>query len=100
LNLLAAMPSMHVAWTTWCAYAVWSVLRRRWPRGAWSAWLLPSLTAFDVLATGHHYVLDILAGFVVVAIAIRLTGWTADRHRPSVSEPDVTERRTGSGSPG
>ena len=25
VNLLAAMPSMHIAWTTWCAYAVWSV---------------------------------------------------------------------------
>lgn len=22
VNLLAAMPSMHIAWTTWCAYAV------------------------------------------------------------------------------
>ena len=29
LNLLAAMPSMHIAWTSWCAYAVWSVLRQR-----------------------------------------------------------------------
>ena len=31
LNLLAAMPSMHIAWTTWCAYAAWSVLRQRQP---------------------------------------------------------------------
>jgi membrane-associated phospholipid phosphatase len=79
LNLLAAMPSMHIAWTTWCAYAAWSVLRQRSPRGAWLAWLFPSLTAFVVLATGHHYVLDILAGFALVAIAAQLTKWTARR---------------------
>lgn len=31
----------------------------------------------------YHYVLDILAGVAVVAIAIRLTRWTAHRSRPS-----------------
>jgi membrane-associated phospholipid phosphatase len=71
VNLLAAMPSTHIAWTTWCAYAVWSVLRPQHPRAAWLAWLCPLLTAFVVLATGHHYVLDILAGVAVVAVAIQ-----------------------------
>jgi membrane-associated phospholipid phosphatase len=79
VNLLAAMPSMHIAWTTWCAYAVWSVLRQHSPRAAWLPWLFPLLTAFVVLATGHHYVLDILAGMAVVAIAIQLTRWIAHR---------------------
>ncbi|MBB5954182.1 hypothetical protein FHS29_000752 [Saccharothrix tamanrassetensis] len=79
VNLLAAMPSMHVAWTTWCGYAVWSTLRDRAPRAARSAWLYPLLTAFVVLVTGHHYVLDILAGMALVAIAIGLTRW-ATRH--------------------
>jgi hypothetical protein len=67
VNLLAAMPSMHIAWTTWCAYAAWSVLRKH------VVWLFPVLTAFVVLATGHHYVLDVVAGMALVAIAIRLT---------------------------
>lgn len=83
VNLLAAMPSMHIAWTTWCAYAAWSVLRQRSPRGAWLVWLFPFLTAFVVLATGHHYVLDILAGMTLVAITIQLTKWLARRRRPS-----------------
>ncbi|WP_028921157.1 phosphatase PAP2 family protein [Pseudonocardia acaciae] len=73
VNLLAAMPSMHIAWTTWCAYAAWSVLRRSAPRAAWLAWLFPFLAAFVVLATGHHYVLDILAGMALVALTIRLS---------------------------
>lgn len=75
VNLLAAMPSMHIAWTTWCAYAAWSVLRQRSPLGAWLVWLFPGLTAFVILATGHHYVLDILAGTALVAITIQLTKW-------------------------
>lgn len=75
VNLLAAMPSMHVAWTTWCAYAVWSALRDRAPRAAHAAWLFPSATAFVVLVTGRHYVLDVLAGVALVAVAVALTGW-------------------------
>jgi PAP2 superfamily len=64
---------MHVAWTTWCAYAVWSVLRQHSPRVAWLAWVFPCLTAFVVLATGHHYVLDTLAGAALVAFTVHLT---------------------------
>lgn len=81
VNLLAAMPSMHVAWTTWSAYAAWTKLRPRTPRGAWLVWLFPLLTAFVVLVTGHHYVLDILAGMALVALSVHLIGWTANRRR-------------------
>ncbi len=79
VNLLAAMPSMHVAWTTWCAYATWSASDRRGPRGAWPVWLFPAGTAFVVLATGHHYVLDIAAGVALVAIVARLTSLIDNR---------------------
>lgn len=82
-NLLAAMPSMHVAWTTWCAYAVWSARSREEavarPKGPWSAygprwlvWLLPAATIVVVLVTGHHYVLDVVAGLVLVMVTARL----------------------------
>lgn len=83
VNLLAAMPSMHIAWTTWSAYAAWSVLRGRNPRAAWLVWLFPLLTAFVVLATGHHYVLDILAGMALVALTVQLAKWLARRRRPA-----------------
>ena len=29
-NQYAAMPSLHIGWSTWCALAVWPLLRRRW----------------------------------------------------------------------
>jgi membrane-associated phospholipid phosphatase len=66
-NISGAMPSMHVAWTTWCAYAAFSVLRERHPRAAWLTWLFPALVAVVVLVTGHHYVLDVVAGVALVA---------------------------------
>jgi membrane-associated phospholipid phosphatase len=80
VNLLAAMPSMHVAWMTWCGYALWSSLRERRPRAALLAWLPALLIAVVVLVSGHHYVLDVLAGAAVVAAAVRLVkAFPADR---------------------
>ena len=79
VNLLAAMPSMHVAWTTWCAYAVWSASERRGLSRIWLVWLFPACTAVVVLAAGQHYVLDVVAGVTLVAIAARLTSLIGDR---------------------
>ncbi len=81
VNLLAAMPSMHIAWTSWSAYAVFLSVRWRHPRAAWLAWLFPLLTAFVVLATGNHYVLDIAGGVAVLAVAIALTTWAGRSRR-------------------
>jgi hypothetical protein len=65
-----AMPSMHVGWSLWCAYAVWSALRGTHPRLALLAWSFPLLMAADVLGTGNHYVLDIAGSVTLLAVAI------------------------------
>jgi hypothetical protein len=67
-NQLAAMPSLHIAWAAWCALALWQISRRRWVRVL--AVLYPCLTAFAVLATGNHFLLDILAGLAALALAV------------------------------
>lgn len=72
LNISGAMPSMHVAWTTWCAYAAFTMLRERYRRAAWLVWLFPALVAFIVLVTGHHFVLDIVAGVALLAAVAAL----------------------------
>jgi hypothetical protein len=66
-NELAAMPSLHMAWAAWCALALWRISERRWARVL--ALLYPCVTAFAVLATGNHYVLDLLAGLATLALA-------------------------------
>ena len=76
VNLLAAMPSMHTAWMTWAGYAAWSALRPTWPRASWLAWLLPATTAYVVIATGNHYVLDVVGGVALVAVGGAMAwGW-------------------------
>ena len=67
-NQLAAMPSLHMAWAAWCALALWRMSPRRWVRVL--AVLYPCLTAFAVLATGNHFLLDILAGLAALALAL------------------------------
>ena len=67
-NQLAAMPSLHMAWAGWCTVVVWRLTRSAWLRGL--AVLYPCMTAFAVLATGNHYVLDLLAGLATLALAM------------------------------
>ncbi|MCR6482905.1 phosphatase PAP2 family protein [Amycolatopsis sp. OK19-0408] len=65
-----AMPSMHVGWSLWCAYAVWSALRAAHPRLALLPWLFPALMTADVLTTGNHYVLDVVGSVALLATSI------------------------------
>lgn len=67
-NELAAMPSLHMAWAVWCTVVVWRLTERSWARML--AVLYPCLTAVAVLATGNHFVLDILGGLMAIAISL------------------------------
>ncbi|WP_220446591.1 phosphatase PAP2 family protein [Nonomuraea deserti] len=80
-NVYSAMPSMHVGWSLWCAYAAWSALRASHPRLALLSWNFPLGMAAVVLITGNHYVLDIAGSAVLLTVSIavvaawgRLTG--------------------------
>lgn len=69
-NQYAAMPSLHIAWAVWCTIAVWRISERAWARAL--AVLYPFVTAFAVLSTGNHYVLDVLGGLATIACAAAL----------------------------
>jgi diacylglycerol O-acyltransferase len=81
-NQLAAMPSLHLAWATWCTLVLWHLSARRSVRAL--AVLYPCLTAVVVLATGNHYLTDVVAGVATTALAVALVGALArsrgDRH--------------------
>jgi hypothetical protein len=66
-GMFAALPSLHVIWAVWAAIAIQAIVRRR----LWRAivWVYPAATVADVMATGNHYLLDVLAGPVVVLLA-------------------------------
>jgi hypothetical protein len=67
-NEFAAMPSLHIGWSLWCAFAIVSLASRRWVRilGA----LYPFATLFVILGTANHYVLDAVGGAAALAAAI------------------------------
>lgn len=64
-NQYAAMPSLHTGWATWCALALWPLLRRKWMRALLVAY--PLGTLFCIIVTGNHYWLDGVGGLVVLA---------------------------------
>lgn len=76
-NQYAAMPSMHIGWSTWCALVLVPLARRRWLR--WLAISYPVLTLFDIMVTGNHYWIDGLAGLACLAlgyvVALAATAW-------------------------
>jgi membrane-associated phospholipid phosphatase len=67
----AAMPSLHLVWSTWCACVLWVGARRRWVRVAAVAY--PVVTSIAVVITGNHYFLDLVAGTAVFALAWALS---------------------------
>ncbi len=75
-NQYAAMPSLHIGWSTWCAIAVLPLLRRRWQRVA--VFLYPLATLFCIIVTANHYWIDGVGGLVVFAVGA-LIGWRLHR---------------------
>lgn len=65
-NQLAAFPSMHAGWALWVALALKSA---RAPRPAQAAgWAYAAITAIVVVGTANHWVIDVLAGWLVVSL--------------------------------
>ncbi|MGA9278604.1 phosphatase PAP2 family protein [Ilumatobacter sp.] len=75
-NQYAAMPSLHIGWSTWCALAVWPLLRRRWAKIA--VLLYPLATLFCIIVTGNHFWLDAIGGLIVFTVG-SLIGWGMHR---------------------
>ncbi|HTY97487.1 MAG TPA: phosphatase PAP2 family protein [Solirubrobacteraceae bacterium] len=69
-NELAALPSLHIAWASWCTLAVWQATRRVWARALATAY--PFVTTFAVLSTGNHFLMDVLAGLLLFAVSVAL----------------------------
>jgi hypothetical protein len=78
-NELAAMPSLHIAWAVWCSIVMWKLSSRLWVRSI--AVIYPCVTATAVLATGNHFVLDIVGGLLTIGLAVLLAELIARMQR-------------------
>jgi hypothetical protein len=67
-NELAAMPSLHVGWAVWVAWALFRHVRG--PVGRVVLLSYPLLTTAVVVCTGNHWLLDCLVGMLVVLVGI------------------------------
>jgi membrane-associated phospholipid phosphatase len=65
-NQYAAMPSLHVGWSVWCAAAIMPILRHGWSRVLIA--IYPALTITTIVVTGNHYWGDVFGGLVVFAL--------------------------------
>lgn len=57
-NPVAAIPSLHAAWSTLAALMIWRWRRRLWPLGVAYAFV----QQFAVVYLGEHYVIDLIIG--------------------------------------
>jgi hypothetical protein len=60
------MPSLHCAWAAWCGLVLVLLARRAWVRLAGAVY--PFSTFFVVLGSGNHYLLDVVAGVLVLCV--------------------------------
>jgi hypothetical protein len=95
-NQYAAMPSLHVGWSLWCGIMLWRYGRTPLVRAL--GVLYPVGTTLVVMGTANHYLLDAVAGALVMGIGYTLT-------RPALRRVDLAQdalrsrRSARSGSP-
>lgn len=69
-NQYAAMPSLHFAWSTWCAFVFYPAMKHRWSRILTASY--PWLTLFAIVVTANHFVLDAVGGAAVLGVGFLL----------------------------
>ena len=92
-NQFGAMPSLHIAWASWCALVLWKLSPRRWVRAL--ALIYPCVTVLAVLSTGNHYLLDVFAGLATFAMAVGLVRLASVAHVTKL----LLSRKTGTLAP-
>ncbi|HTZ43973.1 MAG TPA: phosphatase PAP2 family protein [Jatrophihabitans sp.] len=65
-----AFPSLHLAWAVWTAVVAARLVRPTWLRRLWLCY--PLITATVVVATGNHYLLDVLGGIGIALVSLAL----------------------------
>lgn len=75
-NPYAAMPSLHVGWSLLAGIALIACARSWWLKAAGIA--LPLGMTLTVMMTGNHYLLDAVAGAVVILVSLTLSAlWSS-----------------------
>ena len=95
VNLVAAVPSLHSAFTMLVALTLWDRVPPRWRHARPLLLLYPAAMGLTLMATGEHYFFDVLLGWVYAGTV--MVGWSAwERRRAgSARVVDATRRPDG-----
>ncbi|MGI8777082.1 MAG: phosphatase PAP2 family protein [Acidimicrobiales bacterium] len=96
-NQVAAMPSLHIGWSTWCAVALLPVLRRRWTKALIVVY--PFVTLLTVIVTANHYWLDGVGGLAVLGAGMGLETLRVHVRARAVGRPPPPSSATSSTHP-
>lgn len=91
-NQYAAMPSLHLAWSLWCALALAPRVRHRWAK--YLAISYPIVTTFTIVITGNHFWLDAVGGVVVLGVGWLLGSRLAEAMRRFHERRDTVRRES------
>lgn len=67
-NLVAAVPSLHTAYSVLLAFFVWKLFGKKW--GLFSC-IYPFIILISIVYMGEHYVFDLIAGVLYAALAYK-----------------------------
>lgn len=92
-NQFAAMPSLHIAWATWCGVVLFMSCRRWWARALAVAY--PLVTLVCIVITANHFFLDAVGGLLILGLGIaiatplthRASAWSARRAAARAAGP-------------
>jgi hypothetical protein len=82
VNAYAAVPSMHVCFSSIIGLTMARLVTHRSAKIAWC--LYPALVTFVVVATANHFLVDVFLGALTAAIAFALAQRLLARARPEV----------------
>jgi hypothetical protein len=69
-NQYAAMPSLHIGWSLWCALVFAPTFKRGWARAL--VFLYPVATLFCIVVTANHYFIDAVGGMICLVVGYGL----------------------------
>jgi hypothetical protein len=87
-NQYAAMPSLHIGWALWSGIAIFICARRLWIRLLGLAH--PIATLVVIVGTANHFILDAVAGALVLAVAL-FVQWLLSGHGAYVAPTDAPD---------
>jgi hypothetical protein len=65
-NQFAAMPSLHIGWSLWCACAIVMLAKHTWAKVLGAVY--PVITCLVIMSTANHYILDAAGGVVTLML--------------------------------